>query len=334
MRLLLAACLLALPLIARGADPVPFLPAETDAVLTIQARQLAESELGKKVGADLLKELLDVIKPAAAAVNATGLDPARDFDLITVGLTFNKATAARPFALFEGKFDRKAVETSVTNYMKEHPGHVSAVTVGDKPVYKVGAGKPNDAMYAAIVDDTRIVIAPNEKDLSGAFAAAAGSRKPVISKELAALLATTKPTAPVFLRAWVKGKFNDLNLPNDKLKAAVQGVDWATAAIAVTRDVAMTVTLNAPDPASAQKLTDLLSGVIGLVRLQLMAAAEDQPELRPIADLLKATKVAANGRTVVAAGMVKGEAIEKALATPPPTKNPAEPKTVPVPKKK
>lgn len=328
MRLLLTACVLAVPVAARGADPVPFLPAETDAVLTIEARQLAESELGKKVGADLLKELLGVSKPAAAAVNATGLDPARDFDLITVGLTFNKATAARPFALFEGKFDRKAIEANITTYMKEHPTHLSAITVADKAAYKMAGAKPNEAMFAAIVDDAKIVVAPTEADLAGAFAAAAGSRKPVISKELAAFLAAAKPTAPVSLRAWVKGKFNDLNLPNDKLKAAVQGVDWAIANVTVTRDVALAITLNTPDPASAQKLTDLLAGVIGLVRLQLTAAAEDQPELRPVADLLRATKVAANGKTVVASGMVKGEAIEKALATA------SEPKTIPVPKKK
>jgi hypothetical protein len=217
----------------------------------------------------------------------------------------------------------------VAAYMKEHPGQLSAVTVGDTAAYKVGGGaKPDEAMYAAVLDETKIVVAPTEKDLNGALAAAAGSRKPVISKELAGLLATTKPTAPVFLRAWVKGKFNDLKLPNDKLKAAVQGVDWATAAIGVTRDVALTVTFNTPDAASAQKLTDLLTGVIGLVRLQLSAAAEDQPELRPVADLLKATKVAPSGKTVVASGTVKGEAIEKALATPP------EPKTSPIPKKK
>lgn len=334
MRLMLAGCLLAAPVVVRGADPVAYLPADTDAVLTIQARQVAESELGKKVGADLLKELLEVSKPAAAVVRATGLDPMRDFDLITVGLTFNKATAARPFALFEGKFDRKIIDANVLAYMKEHPTQLSAVTVGDRPAYKVGGdAKPNEAMYAAILDETRIVVAPTEKDLTGALAAAAGSRKPVISKELAGLLASVKPTAPVFVRAWVKGKFNDLNLPNDKLKAAVQGVDWATAAVAVTRDVALTLTLNAPDPAAAQKLTDLLTGVIGLVRLQLTAAAEDQPELRPVADLLKATKVAANGKKVVAHGMVKGEAIEKALATPP-AKTPPEPKSVPVPKKR
>jgi hypothetical protein len=331
MRRLLAVCLIAMPAATRGADPVSYLPAETDAVLTIQARQLNQSELGKKVGPSLLNDIVEISKPLAAAIKATGLDPLRDFDLVTVGLTTNKATVARPFALLEGKFDPKKVHENVAAYMKEHPGHITSVTVADKPAFKMAGAKPDEAMYAAILDETKLVVAPTEKDLAAAFEAAAGTRKPVISKELAWLLAGVKPPTPIFLRAWVKGKLNDVSLPNEKLKAAVLGIDWATVAIDVTKDVALTMTVNTPDQPSAQKLSDLLGGVIGLVRLQLVAAAEDQPELRPIADLLKATKVGPNGTRVVAYGTVKGEAIEKALATPPAVKAPTDPKT---PKKK
>jgi hypothetical protein len=329
MRCLLAVCLAALPVAARGADPVPYLPAETDAVLTIQARQVVESDLGKKVGADLLKELLEIVKPAAAAVRATGLDPLRDFEVVTVGMDLKNTSPPKPFALMEGNFDSKKVEANIAAYMKEHPDHVTAVNVGGKAAYKVAGAKPAETMYAAVLDDTKLVVAPSENDLSGAFAAAAGGRKPVISRELAGLLAAQKPTAPIFLRAWVKGRFDNVNLPNEKLKAAVQGVDWATVAVAVTKDLSVLANLNTPDAASAQKLSDLLGGVIGLVRLQLLAAAEDQPELRPVADLLKATRVGANGKTVWAYGIVKGEAIEKALAPPLPA-----PKPPTVPKKK
>ena len=329
-RLLFAACLVALPAAAGAAtDPIPYLPAETDAVLTIEARKVAESELGRKVGADLLKELLGAYKPAAEVVKATGLDPMKDFDVITVGLDLDKTDPPRPFALFEGKFDARKVEASLAAHTKDHK-ELTAVTVGGKSAYKLAGNKPADAMFAAVIDDTKLVVAATEKDLTGAFEAAAGERKAVISKELAWVLGAKSP-APIFLRAWVKGKFNNVKLPNDKLQAAVQGVDWATVAIGVTKDVTMTAILNTPDEASAQKLSDLLGAVVGLVRLQIMAAAEDQPELRPVAELLRATRVAPTGKTVVAHGVVKGEAIERAM-NPPPAK--ATPKAPTVPKKK
>ncbi|HJZ91175.1 MAG TPA: hypothetical protein VKE40_09900 [Gemmataceae bacterium] len=320
---------LALPAAARAADVVTYLPADTDAVLTIQVRQLTETDLMYKIGADLMKDALRASKPAAAAVEATGLDALKDFERITVGMNMEQTSPPKPFALFEGKFDVKKVEDSIAAYMKAHPEKVSAVTVGGKSAYKLPGAKPADSMFAAVLDESKIVVAPTENDLAGSFAAAAGTRKPAVSREFAGLMTTAKSNAPIFLRAWVKGKFNDLRLPNEKLKQRIQAIEWATAAIAVNKDVTLTVTVSAPDAAAAQQLSDLLGGLVGLVTLQMKAAAEDQPELRPVAELLGSTKVTPANKTVVAVGTVKGTSIEKALNPP----APAEPKKV-TPKKK
>ncbi|HEX3148059.1 MAG TPA: hypothetical protein VHR66_08235 [Gemmataceae bacterium] len=315
-RLLFATCLIALPTAVQGGvDPLPYLPANTDVVVTIDAKKVAESELGKKVGANLLKDLVGAYKPAATVLQATGLDPMRDLEFMTVGIDIDKTDPPRPFALFEGKLDAKKIDANIAAYTKEHKDQLIAVTVGGKAAYKFNHNQPAQAMYAAVIDDTKLVVASTESDLTGAFDAAAGTRKPVISKELTWVMGA-KPPGPIFVRGWVKGKLKDIKVPNDKLQAAVQGVDWVTVSIAVTKDVAVTAILNTPDEASAQKLSDLLGAVVGLVRLQILAAAEDQPELRPISDLLRATRVAPNGKTVIAYGTVTGASIEKALAPP------------------
>jgi hypothetical protein len=315
-RLSIVTVFLTLTGFASAADVTVYLPAETDVVVTIQVRQVAESELGKKVGAELLKELLGAVKQAAAAVEASGLDLLKDFEVITVGIDIDHLDPPKPFALFEGKFDAKKVEASMVKYAKDHQERLSAITVGGRAAYKLPGNKSNETMYAAILDDTKLVVAGTEDDLTGAFRAATGDRKPVISKELAGLVATAKSTAPIFARAWLKGKLNELKVPNEKLQAQVQKVDWATAAITVNKDVAITLTVNAQDEMGAKLLSDLLGATVGLIRLQLAAASEDQPELGPIRDLLRATKVAPVGKTVVATGSVKGEAIEKALHPP------------------
>jgi hypothetical protein len=304
-----------------AADRAAYLPADTDVVVTVQVKQVAESELGKKIGADLLKQLVSISKPAEAAIQATGLDLMKDFELITVGIEIDKTDPPKPFALLEGTFDPKKIEQSVSAYRKEHPGKVEPIEVAGRPAYKIVASREANNMYAAILDDHKMVVAASEKDLIGAFDAAADKRKPVISKELIGLLSTAKSTAPIFARAWVKGKLNDLKVPNDKLQARVRAIEWATASVIVTKDVAMILTVSAPDEAAAQQLSDLMGAVAGLLRLQILAASEDQPELKPISDLLKGTRVAPQGKTVVATGSVKGEAIEKAL------KVAAEPKT-------
>ena len=205
------------------------------------------------------------------------------------------------------------MEDAIAAYAKANPTKLTLIKVGEKSAYKLPGSKPEDTMFGALIDDTKLVIAGTEKDLTAAFAAAEGKRKPAISKELANLLATAKSTAPIFGRAWVKGKMNELKLPNEKLQAQVRNVDWATAAITVTKDVSLLVTINTPDEKTAQVVSDLLGAAIGLFRLQLLAIVEDQPELKPISDLLRATRTAPSGKTVLAAGTVKGESIEKAL---------------------
>lgn len=323
-RILFVSLFFVIPSFSRAADVTPYLPAETDVVVTINMRQVADSELGKKVGADLVKELLGAVKQASIAVEATGLDLLQDFEVVTAGIDIDHTDPPKPFVLFEGKFDLKKVQASVDGYIKAHPEKLLAVNVGDKTFYKIVGDKQEHTMYAAILDESKLVVAATTSDLSGAFAALDGKRKPVISKELAGLLATAKSTAPIFARAWVKGKLVDLKLPNEKLNAQVQKIDWATATVTVNKDVALTLTVNCPDEASAKVTSDLLGAVAGLIRLQIIAAAEDQPELKPIGDLLRATKVAPVGKQVVATGSVKGEAIEKALK---PTPKP-EPKKV------
>ncbi len=301
----------------RALDPIPFLPAETDAVVTIQAKQLAESELMQKVGPDLLKTLLKSSKQAAEALEATGLDPMKDFDRIVVGIDADKTDPPKPFALLEGKFDIKKVTAAVDDYAAKNPTKVSAVKVLDKPAYKITGKNDNETMYSAVISDTLLVVAPSEQALAGAFEAAAGSRKAVISKELAGVIAGTKSTAPIFVQAWVKGKFASLNVPNEQLKQRLQGVDWATATVTVTKDMALNVVINTPDAAAAKQLSDLLGGVVLLLKLQAAAAAEDQPELKFLVDLLRTTRVNPKDKTVVVTGVVHGSDIEKAMKAEP-----------------
>jgi len=304
---------LLLPSLAKSADVTVYLPADTDLVVTMQVRQVAESELGKKIGKELIKELLGSSKQATAAVEATGLDPLKDFDLVTVGMDLDKTDNPKPFALLEGKWDKKKVEDAIAAFAKANPTKLLPMMLGEKPAFKLPGSQQHDTMFGAIIDDTKMVIAGTEKDLTAAFAASEGKRKPAISKELANLLAMAKSPAPIFGRAWVKGKLSELKLPNEKLQAQLANVDWATAAVTITKDVSLLVTINTPDEKTAQLVSDLLGAAIGLIRLQLLAVVEDQPELKPISDLLRATKTAPSGKTVLAAGTVKGESIEKAL---------------------
>jgi hypothetical protein len=310
MRHLLIA-LLAFPAAARAVDPTPYLPADTDVVLTVKPRQLAQTRLGQKVGPELLREFLRLTRPAAVLAEAAGVDPLKEVETITIGLNLDRIDPVRPFALFEGRFDLKKVRASADAYAKAHPAKLSAVTVGGKPAYKVTAGKPADAVYAAVIDGSRLVVAPSEEDLEGVFTAIARGRKPVISKELAALLATSRSSAPIFARGRLKGKLDGIKVADAKTQARVRAIEWATAAVTVNQDVSFTVTGGGPD--LSFDLSDLRGSPNEAIQDALKGAGAMFPGLKPVTDLLNVTRVAPALRVVTVSGEVKGEAIEKAL---------------------
>lgn len=319
-RFLSTAVLLLAASVGRCVDPIPFLPADTDVVITIQAKQIAESELLKNTGADLFKILLKSSKQVSDAVEASGVDVFKDFDRVVIGLNAEKTNPPKPFALLEGRFDPKKVAGAVEAFIAKNPGKVTPIMVGDKPAYRVTGKSEAETMYTAILSETMLVIAPTEKDITGAYEAAAGSRKPVISKELAKVLSTTKSTTPIFVQSWVKGKFANVNLPNEQLKQRIQAVDWMTASVNITKDVTLGAVINTPDAEAAKQLSNLIGGAVLLLKLQAVAAAEDQPEMKPVVELLRTVRVNPKDRTVVISGSVKGVEIEKALnppATPP-----------------
>ena len=213
-----------LPVAAQAADPAAYLPAETDAVLTIQARHVVRVRPGQEARG----------RPAQGTARGQqagrrrpsgprGSIRSSDFDVVTVGLDLRTTGPPKPFALFEGKFDAKKVEANVAAYMKEHPDQVRPVTVGGKAAYKVAGAKPAETMYAAVLDDTKLVVAPTEKDLAGAFAAAAGGGSRSSRRSWPACWRRPEPTAPIFLRAWVKGRFNNLNLPTRSSRRPSRG---------------------------------------------------------------------------------------------------------------
>jgi hypothetical protein len=296
-----------------GADVLAYLPAETDVIAVFKSKEIAQTELIKKVGGDLLKDLLKASRQASDAITASGLDPMKDFDAITIAIDLDQPGNPKPFAVFEGKYDIAKVTASIAEFMKKNPNQVEAVSVAGLAAYRVKGPDAKQDMYTALIDGSRIVVAPTQKNLEDAFDAAAGKRKSAISKDLANLMATAKTTAPIGVWGWVKGKLGDLNLPNAQLRERVKGIDWMSASVEIGKDLKINVGISTPNAEAAKQIADLLGGMIVLFKLQVTALVEEQPELLPVLELVRTTKVAPNGRYVTGFATVKGETIEKAV---------------------
>jgi hypothetical protein len=306
---------LCLTISALADNPISYLPANTDAILTIHSREIAQKPLLSKVAGDLLRDVLKSNQQAADAVQASGIDPMKDVEKITIGLDIDQLDTPKPFILLEGKFDPNKIAGAVSSYLEKNPGKATPITLASgKSAYRVPGAKPEETMYTAILDDGHLLIAGSEKDIEGAFVAVQG-RKPVISADLSQLLKSAPIKTPIAIHAWVKGKLKEVKIPNEQFKNRVMGLQWATATIDFTTDITVEMKAGAPDEAAAKQLSEALGGVVYLGRLQVTAAADEQPILKPVVELLRTTKVTYAGPVVIAKGGIKGASLEKALNT-------------------
>ena len=307
-RAIAAVCLAAAAGSAR-ADDLAYLPADTDAVVVIDAKKLAGSDFLKRDAADIVAELLKVSRHAELAVAASGLDPLKDIDRVVVGLNLDAPQSPRPFVLAAGSFEAKKVSAALTAYAGKNPKQMSAVKVGEREAFLVTGNR--EGMYAAPVADGLLVVAGSDKALADAFAAAAGTRKAVVAKELAALVAAGDPKAAVRLAAVTKGKFAKIEISLESLKKRLAAVDTITASIAVEKDLAVELRLTTSDAESAKGLNEVLQALLPVFQQQMKAAVEDQPELRPAADLIKSLRPKAGGKTVVVTGSIASSSLAR-----------------------
>ncbi len=299
-------------LVSKGAyalDTVPFLPADTDVIAIVNTKEVVASEAMKRIQPDLVKDLLKTVKKADIAIAASGLDPLKDFTRMTVALNLDTPSSPRPFAVLEGKFDTKKIGESIDAYVKANPTVIESIKVAGKQAYKLPGTTPEETMYNAVLSDSVIVVAPSEKALERAFAALGGI-KHALKAELAAMLPLLDPKAHITAISIVKGKLKDVNLPNEKTKQSIQAIDTISLNAMVGKDVDVEFRITAPG-ADLNKLTELLGGILGLARLQLVALVSEQRELYPLIDLIKSMKGANDGKVITYKGKMTGDAIEK-----------------------
>lgn len=290
-------------------DTIPFLPPNTDVILIVDAKEVVASEAMKRIQPDLIKDLLKTVKKADTAIAASGLDPLKDFTRITVSLNLDDPSHPVPFAVIEGKFDPKKIQENIESYSKANPSVIEAIKVAGKPAYKLPSANPQETMYNAVLSDSLIVVSPSEKFLERAFAALGGI-KHALKPELAALLPALDTKFHITAIGLAKGKLKELNLGNEKTKQTLQAIDTISMNAMVGKDIDVEFRVYAPG-ADLNKLTELLGGVLGLARLQLIALVAEQRELYPLIELIKSMRGANDGKVIVYKGKMTGDAIEK-----------------------
>jgi hypothetical protein len=309
----LAVALAAAPTV-RASEPDKLLPAETDTVIAINLRQIIDSDIIKKYALEKIKEALQD-NEAQKVLSELGLDPLKDVHRVVVSGSGKDQTDMKFLIIVHGKFDLEKLDKAVSLQTKQDKDHYSLIVDGQDKMFKYQPDTGNP-LYIALVDEATVILANSKKSIRTALATAKSSQKPAISRELATLLASMDDKASLWMASVVKGKLDGVNILNGpgvspNLKALLSKLDSVSVVIRVTTDVSLDISLGMADTTAAAAAGQEVDQGLQMVKGFAPALTAQNPQMKPLADVLQTIKNTVKEKSVVISAKLSGTAIEQ-----------------------
>jgi hypothetical protein len=308
----LAAVLAAGPPV-RAAEPDKLLPADSEFVISVNVKQIVDSDIVKKYALEQIKQALQGAD-AKKFLTDLGLDPLKDVDRFVVGGS-SKDSDVKALTVLRGKFDPDKLYKAAEAQTKKDPDHFSLVKDGKDVMFKYQPETGNP-VYGTAVDETTVILGTEKKLVSTALAAT--GKKSAVSKDLAALVAKMDDKASLW-GVWVtKDKLNNAKFPKGGgappgLAEQVQKMETVAAVVRVTADITFEVTVGMPNADSADEFGKMIDDMLQQAKGALPFLAAMQPQLKPLVEVVKTIKSATKDKAVVVTGKMAGSAIGELL---------------------
>src|SRR5207248_2681975 len=169
---------------ARAAEPDKLLPADSEFVLSVNFKQIVESDIIKKYALAQIKQALDGAD-AKKFLSDLGLDPIKDVERVVIGGSGKDQTDTKGLVIIHGKFDPEKLFKAAEAQTKKDPDHFTLVKDGNDKMFKYQPDNGNP-VYATVVDETTVIAGSDKKMVTTALGA--GTKKPALGKDLSALI--------------------------------------------------------------------------------------------------------------------------------------------------
>jgi hypothetical protein len=260
--LLVPAALLALAVSAPAADVDKYLPNNTEAVQTINVRQLTDSALVKKNALEKIEKALKSNDEVQKVLKELGFDPLKDLDTY-IQTTGGGDKVEDALYILHGKFDATKMHARAAKLAEDMPMMLKVSKVGDDKLYEFALPlpAPYDAAYVAMPDDKTIVGALSKDYILEVLDKKAGKKKTEIRKEVRDLIAKVDGKQTMWMvafpDAYLKGPVKDLPATNE-FRVFLEKADHLIGGMTVTDEIKGEATLVAKDAAAAKDLAALI----------------------------------------------------------------------------
>ncbi len=297
-----------------AAEPDKLTPSDADTIVSVNVRQVLESDIVKKYALEQMKQFLQG-QDAQQFLTQIGLDPLKDIERIVLAGSGKDQTDIKGLIIIHGKFDAQKLYKAAEAQTKTDPDRFALIKDGKDVMFKF-QGDMGNPVYGTVVDDSTIIVATEKPIISTALTAANGDKKPVLDKKLSALVTKMDDKASIWVAALVNGRLENARIPggmNQNLQGQLGNMDSVTAVVRVTTDLTLDVTITMKDEAAADEMGKAVEDVLTQVKGFAPLLAANDPKMKPIADAAKSLKSTVKDRNITVSAKIPGSAIGSLL---------------------
>ncbi|MFO0805084.1 MAG: hypothetical protein U0791_18415 [Gemmataceae bacterium] len=296
--------------VARAAEPDKLLPEDSEFVLSVNMKQIVESDIIKKYALEQLKQALQGAD-ARKMLTDLGLDPLKDVDRIVAGGAGKDQTDTHGLLIIKGKFDAEKLFKAAEAQTKKDPDHFTMVKDGKDVMFKYQPDNGNPA-YATVVDDSTVIVGSDKKIITTALAV--GSKKPTLSKDLTALISKQDDKASMWMVGVTKDKLNNVKLPKGggapaNLQDNLQKLETVAIVVRVTEDISLDVTLGMANADAADEMGKIIDDGLQQIKGAVPFLAAMNPQMKPLVDVVNTLKSTVKDKSINLTAKMAGKAI-------------------------
>src|SRR5262245_2317231 len=283
---------------ACAADVDPYLPNDSELVLSVNMEHLLNSTLGKKYLRAAIEEALKSNGQIQEVLKYLELDPFKDISRVTIALS--SVAADNGFVIVHGKFNREKIAELAQRVAAERKDKFKIHRDGATTIYE-GAGDEHKPVFASFVSDTVLLMSGDKETLRGS--AKIGKPK----KELIGLIqkADSKQTAWI---AVLPAVASALPVDDQAQKSAIEKIEGMVGSLRVDSGARLEFNVLNQTPQAALAINRILIDLTTGLKLVAPNAIKEKPELAPVFEVLSAMRTLVRGNAVtITAEMTAGQ---------------------------
>jgi hypothetical protein len=303
---------------APAADLDPYLPADTEMVVTINVRQIVDSELFKKNLLAEAREALKGLPEVNDVLKDLGFDPFKDLDRVIVARP-GGPDKDRGLVIARGRFDAAKFKAKAEDAARDHGEVLKAAKVPDGSgghfvVYEVTPPNDEGTWFAALAGKDALLVAPRKDYVVGALKQAKAGKKPALkNKDAQALLARMDPKQSVSVGVVGKALAGSAGAAPRVVRDLLKGVEAVGGGVTFGEDVKMEVVVAAASEKEAKALRDGAERGLNAALVALALLAGENKQLGPALDVVKTVKVTSKGKVVTFKARVTADVVKELL---------------------